>query len=88
VSEPQTDEAWQRYGRALIAAMRDVIEEADERHRELLLETADFWLGLGLVMGLRRPDEAVTLLGVMEAHADEHAELLADADDLLANVVR
>jgi hypothetical protein len=69
MSNEQADEAWQRYGRALIAAMRDVLEEADDRHRELLLEAADFWLGLGLVIGLERSDQAEKLLGVLLAEA-------------------
>lgn len=78
-----TDDAWQQYGRALISVMREVLDEADERHRELLLETADFWLGLGLLIGLERADEAQRLLGVMEADASERAEQLSDAEGLL-----
>jgi hypothetical protein len=83
-----TDEAWQRYGRALIAAMREVLEETDDRHQELLLETADFWLGLGLLIGLERGDEAQRLLGVMEGRASERAELLSDAEELLAEALQ
>ncbi len=88
MSEEQADETWQRYGRALIAAMRDVLDEADDRHRELLLEAADFWLGLGMVIGLERPDEAERLLHILQGQADERGELLSDADDLLAEALR
>jgi len=84
----QADEAWQRYGRSLIAAMQEVLEEADDRHRELLLEAADFWLGIGLVLGLDRRADAERLLGILQGHGDERGELLADADDLLAEAIR
>ena len=85
MSETQTGE-WRRYGSALIEAMREVLEEADESHRELLLETADYWLTLGLAIGLQRSEQAHMLLDV--THADEErAELLADADDLLTRAL-
>ena len=88
MGEAGDNEAWQRYGAAVIEAMREVLEEADDdRHRELLLETADYWLGLGLAIGLHRPDRARTLLGVIHADAAERAEMLADADDMLARAV-
>ena len=82
------DETWQRYGRALITAMREVLEEIDERQREVLLETADFWLRLGLVIGLERAPEAEQLLRLSAAHAGEHDELLADAEELLEDAIR
>jgi hypothetical protein len=88
MDDATADETWQQYGRALITAMREVLEEADERHRELLLEAADFWLGLGLVIGLERPDEAQRLLAVLEGHAGERDEMLADAEELLAEALR
>ncbi len=87
-AEKRTDEDWQRYGRALIAAMREVLDEADDRHAELLLEVADFWLGLGLVIGLERVDEARRLLALLEGDAGERAELLSDAEELLADALR
>ena len=79
-----TDQAWQRYGAAMIDAMQEVLEEADERHRELLLETADYWLAVGLAAGLHRPDEARTLLRVVCPDDEERAELETDVTDLLA----
>src|SRR3989442_1384509 len=48
------DERWARYGRALIGSMSEVLTEtADDTHANLL-ETADYWLSLGLVLGLRQ----------------------------------
>jgi hypothetical protein len=83
VAEAEVDEAWSRYGAALIGAMREVLEEADDRHRELLLEVADFWLALGIVVGLERPEQARRLLEVVESDAGDREELHGDADDLL-----
>jgi len=87
-TQQQAGGAWQRYGRSMIASMREVLDEADDRHHDLLLETADFWLALGLVIGLERPVEAERLLGVAQGGADERAELLSDADDLLSEAIR
>ena len=83
MSEKQNGE-WGRYGGAMIEAMLEVLEEADDSHRELLLETADYWLGVGITIGLRRPDQAHTLLGVIHGGDDEGGELLSDADELLS----
>jgi hypothetical protein len=60
MSEPTETDVLRRYGRAVIAAMREVLDEADDQHAELLLETADFWLALGLVIGLERPDQGTS----------------------------
>jgi hypothetical protein len=67
--------------------MHEVLEEVDDRHRELLLEAADFWLGLGLVIGVERPGQAAELLDVLQGNVDERDELLSDADDLLADAL-
>jgi hypothetical protein len=83
MAEAEVDEAWGRYGAALIGAMREVLEQADDRHRELILEVADFWLALGVAIGLERPDQARRLLEVVESDAGDREELHADADDLL-----
>jgi hypothetical protein len=85
--EAAADEAWQRYGRALIAAMGEVLQETDDSHRELVLEVADFWLGLGLVAGLEHAEKAKKLLAIVESHAAERTELLHDAEDLLAEAL-
>ena len=88
MSEAQPDETWQRYGRALIGAMSEVLEEVDEKDRELVLETADFWLSLGLTIGLERPDEAEKLIAVLQGTPEERGELRSDADALLDEAVR
>lgn len=68
--------------------MREVLEEVDEQHREMLLETADFWLRVGLVIGLERAEEAELLLRLSGGDTNERDELLADAEDLLDEVIR
>jgi hypothetical protein len=87
MSEAAESEAWERYGRAIITAMRDVLDEADDRHAELLLEAADFWLAIGLALGLERADKAEALLAIIERPGDEHHEPLSDADEFLAEAL-
>ena len=72
-------EPWQRYGRALIRAMSEVLDEVDQDVSSLLLETADYWLGMGLALGARQPDAAATLLRLIESNESNRAELEADA---------
>jgi len=76
----QPDEGWRRYGSALIGSMAEVLEETDQETHPLLLETADYWLSLGLAVGLERPDQAASLLELIESHEDDHAELARDAE--------
>jgi hypothetical protein len=80
------DEEWTRYGRSMIEAMSDVLEEVDDRHRGVLLETADFWLSLGLILGLERPEEARRVVDVLLSQGGDRAELLSDAEDFLAAI--
>jgi len=75
----QGDEGWQGYGRALIRAMQEVLAESPEDVQPHLLETADYWLSVGLAMGLRRPNEASRLLEVIESEERNRTELEADA---------
>jgi len=82
------DEAWQRYGRALIAAMREVLEETDSTDRELMLEVADYWLALGLMIGLEHADNGRKLLAAVETHAGERSVLLSDAQEFLTDAVQ
>ena len=51
-------ENWMRYGRAIVESMHEVLAESPENVRALLLETADYWLSLGLIIGLRRRVDA------------------------------
>ena len=81
-------EAGESYGRALITVMRDVLEAIDEGQREVLLETADFWLRLGLVIGVEHADDARQLLALSQAAADVDGELREDAADFLAETRR
>jgi len=80
------DEQWARYGRALIGSMSEVLGETPDDIHANLLETADYWLSLGLVLGLREPSQARDLLHVIEAHEAERGELERDATGLISQV--
>ena len=82
------DEQWARYGRALIASMSEVLEETPGDIHANLLETADYWLSLGLVLGLNNPDRARRLLHLIEQHEAERGELQQDATGLIDEVFR
>jgi hypothetical protein len=45
------DPAWRRYGQALLRAMDEVRSETSEDVKAVLMETADYWLSLGLAIG-------------------------------------
>jgi hypothetical protein len=80
-------EDWTRYGRAVIASMSEVLAESPEDLHGLLLETADYWLSLGLVIGLRRPADAEALLALIQRHDNEDGgELVDDGAALCAEV--
>jgi hypothetical protein len=68
-------DGWERYGRALTAVMVEVLEELPEEARPHALETADYWLSVGLVIGLQRPAEATRLLELIEADEAEREAL-------------
>jgi hypothetical protein len=76
----EPDDAWRRYGRALIGSMSGVLDETDTDTHALLLETADYWLSLGLAIGLERTDQAETLLELIESKEDDRTELARDAE--------
>ena len=80
------DEEWARYGRALIGSMSEVLGETPDDIHANLLETADYWLSVGLVLGLRQPARAQDLLQVIEAHEAERGELERDATGLIGQV--
>jgi hypothetical protein len=82
------DEQWARYGRALIGSMSEVLGETPDDIHADLLETADYWLSVGLVLGLRQPVQARELLQVIEAHEAERGELERDAAGLIGDVFR
>jgi hypothetical protein len=72
-------EAWTRYGRALTGAMAEVLDEIPEELRSHVLETADYWISVGLTIGLERPHQARRLLELIEAEETERATLAEDA---------
>jgi hypothetical protein len=80
------DEQWARYGRALIDSMSEVLQETPEEMHANLLETADYWLSLGLVLGLRDSGQAKQLLDVIEAEHEERGQLDRDAGALIGQV--
>lgn len=75
----ETGGEWQRYGVALTRAMGEVLEALPEDVRGHALETADYWLSVGLTLGLERPHQARQLLLLIEAVEVERAELIEDA---------
>jgi hypothetical protein len=66
--------------------MSEVLNETPDELHANLLETADYWLSLGLVLGLRDPEKAGKLLMVIEAHEAERGELERDATGLIQEV--
>jgi len=72
--------AWDRYGRALIRAMAEVVAEVPDELHELVLETADFWLSVGLSIGTQRPEAGLRLLDIIESESIGQTELAADAE--------
>lgn len=66
--------------------MSEVLEETPDDMHANLLETADYWLSLGLVLGLKDSAQAQQLLDVIEAHEAEQGELERDASALIDEV--
>jgi len=82
-----TDSAWNRYGRALIHSMAEVTSELPEEFHGLLLETADYWLSLGLAIGTQTRDRALSLMELIEAEEQGQSELAADAEAFCAEAL-
>jgi hypothetical protein len=72
------DDPWTRYGRTLTRAMAEVLDEIPEELRSHVLETADYWISVGLTIGLERPHQARRLLELIEATDSERATLAED----------
>lgn len=81
-------EPWDRYARALLQVMQEVLGEAPADVHPLLLENADYWLSLGLALGAERPAEARRLLAVIEADDGERSALAQDAAQFVADVLQ
>lgn len=77
--ETTTSDEWKRYGRTVIRSMRELLTEVDEQTHSLLLETADYWLSVGLSIGLRDPAAAGRLAAVIESVEAERLKLDEDA---------
>jgi len=75
----EPDDRWRRYGAALTGAMQEVLEELPEESRAHALETADYWLSVGITLGVERPQRARDLLALIEADEAERGALLDDA---------
>ena len=74
-----SDDPWACYGRSLVRAMAEVLDEIPEELRSHLLETADYWISVGLTIGLERPHQARRLLELIEVEESERATLAEDA---------
>ncbi len=77
-------EEWNGYGRAVIRSMAEVLADVEEEQHAVLLETADWALGLGLTIGTMHPGRAARLLALIEGDDEARAEREADAADFLA----
>ena len=75
------NQTWEHYARAVIGSMVEVLQEAHEDAHALMLETADYWLSLGLAIGLTQSEDGDRLLSLILAHENEaRAEIVQDAD--------
>jgi hypothetical protein len=73
------DSGSQRYGRAVHHAMAERLDGFPESAQPHALEVANFWLSLGIAIGLEHAGEAQQLLGLIEANGEKMAELSHDA---------
>ncbi len=73
------DSGSQRYRRAVRHAMAGLLDQFPQDVRPHAVELADFWLALGLAIGLEHASEAQQLLGLIEANEEKMADLSHDA---------
>lgn len=81
------DARWDRYGRALLQGMHEVLSETPAEVHSMLLETADYWLSLGLAIGIADAGAAQRLLAVIEAEEPERTELAGDAAQFVSDAL-
>ena len=81
------DPDWRRYGEALLHAMAEVRAETPDDVHAVLMETADYWLSLGLAIGTEQPEIASRLLRLIETEEPELVELSADAQHFVAEAL-
>lgn len=84
---PIDEPSWRRYGTALLHSMAEVRAETSEDLHPLLMETADYWLSLGLAIGTEHPEMASRLLRLIETEEPELVELNADAQHFVAEAL-
>jgi hypothetical protein len=81
------DPAWRRYATALLHSMEAVRAETSEDLHPVLLETADYWLSLGLAIGTQQSEAGRRLLRLIEAEEPERAELAVDAQHFVGEAL-
>jgi len=81
------DPDWRRYGQALLHAMAEVRAETSDEVHAVLMETADYWLSLGLAIGTEQPEAAQRLLRLIETKEPELLELTVDAQHFVAEAL-
>jgi hypothetical protein len=59
--------------------MSEVLDEMPEELHSHVLETADYWISVGLTIGLERPHQHRRLLELFEAEEAERVALAEDA---------
>jgi hypothetical protein len=67
--------------------MAGVRAETPEDVHAMLMETADYWLSLGLAIGTEQPEMANRLLRLIETEEPELLELSADAQHFVAEAL-
>ena len=87
VPDTTVDARWDRYGRALVQSMQEVLNETPAELHSMLLETADYWLSLGLAISSANPDSARRLLAVIESEEPELAALADDAVQFVSDAL-
>ena len=87
VRDSTADARWDRYGRALLQGMQEVLNETPAELHSMLLETADYWLSLGLAVGASDAEAAQRLLAVIESEEPERAELADDAAQFVSDAL-
>lgn len=85
--EEEMSDEWRKYGAAIIASMGEVLAKANDEHHPILLETADYWLSIGLAIGLTSPENGRRLLHLIESEESNRNELHADAATFIDEVL-
>lgn len=87
MTENHVDPAWRRYGEALLHSMAEVRAEVPDEVHPVLMETADYWLALGLAIGCSDTTAANRLLQLIETEEPEREELIEDGKHFLTEIL-